>query len=55
MANLRMESAMKVSVSEKCVIGVGGWTERSSGSGGVSGEAKCERVVVRGRRLLPSQ
>ena len=50
-ANLRIESAIRVSVSERCVIGVGGTEVRSVGLGGVSGEAERVGVVLSGRYL----
>lgn len=52
MANLRIESAIRVSVSLKCVMGVGGMVEMSRGSGD-AGDAGCRdlELLVRGRRL----
>lgn len=49
-ANLRMESAIRVSVSERCVMGVGGIEEMSRGSA----RRGCG-VVVRVRRLDDTQ
>ena len=59
-AYLRTVSAMRDSVSERWVMGVGGTVERSRGSGGLSGEgyavewvaADMEGVVWRGRTLV---
>ena len=51
MANLRIESAMRASVSDMCDMGVGGTAVRSVGFSGVSGEAERGRLVVIGRWL----
>ena len=48
-ANLRIESAIKVSVSERCVIGVGGMEEMSWT--GIWASAGRRVVVEIGRKL----